>query len=137
MKATITSRGVTFPRPSGDEKTEQGSIVNLVEALGGVAYVLGSRRAQYCGLCGGKTTDPGTRQTEGIGDLAVFLPAPPKLRDPSAAWYFVWVECKGRGGVLSLEQVRFRNLCGAARVPHIVGGLDAFLEWMGGRWTRP
>lgn len=128
MKETITSRGVTFARPSADEKTEQASVVNLVEALGGKAYVLGTRRAQYCGHCGARNGDQGTRQTEGLADLALYLPPPPRIRQIGASgWEFLWMECKGRGGTLSPEQVLFREFNERARVSHIVGGIDAFL----------
>jgi hypothetical protein len=137
MKDTITSRGVTFPRPSTDEKSEQAQIVTLVETLGGRAYVLGSRRAQYCGLCGARNGDQGTRQTEGLGDLAVYLPPRPRLRDLGSSWTFLWVECKGRGGTLSPEQVAFRQINEQARVAHIVGGLDAVLAWLeAGGWVK-
>jgi len=137
MKDTITSRGVTFARPSADEKAEQASIINLIEALGGRAYVLGSRRAQYCGLCGARNSDQGTRQTEGLGDLAVYLPPPPRIRDLGTSWCFLWIECKGRGGTLSAEQVRFREINLKARIAHIVGGLDAVLAWLkAGGWVK-
>lgn len=134
MKDTITSRGVSFRRPVADEKTEQGSIVNLVEVLGGQAYVLGSRRAQYCGLCGARTTDQGTRQTEGISDVAIYLP-PPGRRP--GRWVFLWIEVKGRTGTLSPEQVAFRDITLKAGVPHLVGGLDEFHAWLvAGGWVR-
>ncbi len=137
MNDTITSRGVSFLRPSADEKSEQASIVNLVQHLGGHVYVLGSRRAQYCGLCGARNGDQGTRQTEGLGDLAVYLPPPPRIRDLGRSWVFVWIECKGRGGTLSAEQVRFREINQRARVPHLVGGLDAMLAFLQeGGWVK-
>jgi len=137
MKPTITSRGVTFARPGGDEKSEQASICNLVEALGGVVYTLGSRRAQYCNLCGARTTDQGTRQSEGLSDLAVYLPPPPRARDVTAAWVFVWIEVKGRHGTLSQQQVYFRQVNYRAHVLHLVGGFDSFLEFcQRGGWVR-
>ena len=135
MKDTITSRGVSFRRPLGDEKTEQASIQNLVAQLGGTVYVLGSRRAMCCGICGAPSTDRSTRQTEGLGDLAVFLP--PTRRQLDRAWHFVWIECKGRRGELSPEQVRFRELNQAAGVPHVVGGIDEFVAYLErGGWVR-
>jgi len=138
MSETITSRGVTFPRPTADEKTEQASILNLVHLLGGRAYVLGTRRGQYCALCGGRNTDQGTRQTEGIADLAIYLPPPHIARtELSRGWAFLWVECKGKGGTLSIEQVAFRDYCVRARVPHVVGGIEAFLAWCQvGGWVK-
>jgi hypothetical protein len=130
----ITSRGVMFPRPLADEKAEQASIVNLTGQLGGRVYVLGTRRANYCGVCGSPSTDRGTRQTEGLGDLAIYLPPP---RGAGGAWVFLWIECKGRGGTLTEEQVAFRAINQAAHVAHVVGGLHAFLEFLeAGGWVR-
>lgn len=135
MKDTITSRGVSFRRPLGDEKTEQGSIVNLATLVGGKAYVLGTTRATCCGVCGSPSTDRSTRQTEGLPDLAVFLPPAPRW--PGDGTAFVWIECKGRRGVLSPEQVAFRELCVAAHVHHVVGGLDEFIAFLeAGGWVR-
>lgn len=134
MKDTITSRGVTFPRPLQDEDSEQASIANLVGQLGGRVYTLGTRRANCCGVCGSPSTDRGTRQTEGLGDLAIYL-APP--RGSATAWVFLWIECKGKGGSLTEAQVRFREINQAAHVAHVVGGLHAFLEFLeAGGWVR-
>jgi len=136
VKDTITSHGVTFPRPLADEKSEQASIVNLTAQLGGRVYTLGTVRATCCGVCGSPSTDRGTRQTEGLGDLAIYLPPPP--RRPGGAWAFLWIECKGRGGTLTEAQVAFRAINQAAQVAHVVGGLDAFLEFLeAGGWVRP
>ena len=133
---TVTSRGVTFRRPRQDEKTEQAQILTLVAAVGGLAYVLGTRRAQYCGTCGVRTTDQGTRQTPGIADLFVLLPPPP--RAPAAPWVPVWVEVKGRGGTLTPEQLTFRGQCARAGLAHVVGGLDALLDFAAaGGWILP
>lgn len=135
--ATVTSRGVTFLRPTLDEKHEQANIENLVTQLGGQVYTLGTRRAQFCGHCGSRTTDQGTRQTPGIADLVVFLPPAPRAKLPGSSWVALWVECKGKGGTLTIEQVRFRSFCRAANVAHVVGGLDAFTAWLRiGGWVR-
>ena len=134
MKDEITSRGVTFRRPVNDERAEQSSIKNLIEQIGGVGYTLGSKRATYCGSCGAPNTDPSTRQTPGLADLVVFLPPPP--RQQSRGWTLVWIECKGRGGTLSADQVKFRELNQAAHVEHVVGGLDEFLAFLSaGGWV--
>ena len=133
----ITSRGVTFPAPTTDEKHEQANGIRLIEAVGGKAYVLGTRRAMACGVCGAPSTDPSTRQTPGIGDVLGFIPPSPRAAS-RALWTAVWIEFKGMGGGLSPEQVEFRNFCRAAGLPHVVGGLDAvmvFLEAQG--WIRP
>lgn len=132
---TITSRGVTFLRPTRDEKHEQADICILVETLGGRVGVLGTRRARVCHTCGAPA-DQATRQTPGLPDLAIYLPPPPprELRDP---WVFLWVECKGKGGTLTPEQVEFKYLSERAGVVHLVGGLDAFLAWLRvGGWVR-
>jgi len=138
VNGTKTSRGVTFLRPVQDEKREQAQIVNLIEQLGGAVYVLGTRRAQYCGLCGGKTSDQGTRQTPGIGDLFVLLPPSPRPREgASTALVPLWIEVKGKTGSLQPEQVMFRSQCLAAHLGHIVGGLDEVMAWLErGGWVR-
>lgn len=135
MKNTITSRGVTFRQPAGDERSEQGSIKNLLEQLGALVYTLGTVRATCCGVCGSPNTDPTTRQTPGLADLVVYLPAP--RRQPARGWTMVWIECKGRRGTLSLEQVAFRELNLRAGVAHVVGGLDELLEYLtAGGWVN-
>jgi hypothetical protein len=138
VRATVTSRGVTFLRPRQDEKTEQASIVNLLAQLGAAVYVLGTRRATACGLCGGPSTDRGTRQTPGIPDLFAILPAAPTTYpQPGTPDVPVWIEVKGNGGMLALEQATFKTQCEAAGLLHIVGGVDqvvAALE-LGG-WIR-
>jgi hypothetical protein len=135
MKDTMTSRGVTFRRPLGDEKNEQASICNLVGQIGGVVYTLGTTRAMCCGVCGSPSTDPTTRQTPGLADLAIFLPPNPRRID--GVWTFVWVECKGRRGTLSEEQLRFRRFNQVAGVAHLVGGLDEFIAYLElGGWVK-
>ena len=138
INGTKTSRGVTFLRSAFDEKKEQAQIVNLIEQLGGAVYVLGTRRAQYCGLCGGKTTDQGTRQTPGIGDLFVLLPPSPRpMTAVGTSLVPVWIEVKGKGGSLQPEQVMFRSQCLAANLAHIVGGFEAVVAWLErGGWIR-
>jgi len=134
VKDVITSRGVSFRRPTEDERSEQGSIRNLALQVSGVVYTLGSKRATCCGTCGAPSTDPTTRQTPGLADLVVFLPPPP--RQATRPWTMVWVECKGRGGTLSDEQVTFRKLSQAAHVAHVVGGLDEFIAFLSaGGWV--
>jgi len=135
---TTTSRGVTFRRPSQDEKHEQASILNLIGQLGGIAYVLGTRRAQYCGVCGSRTTDQGTRQTPGISDLFVILPpAPRPFPQSENPWIPVWIECKGKGGTLTAEQVSFRDYCRRAHLVHLVGGVGQVAAWLElGGWIK-
>lgn len=98
-------------------------------------YVLGTVRATCCGVCGSPSTDPTTRQTPGLSDLAIFLPPAP--RRPDAEWTFLWIECKGRGGTLSEDQLIFRQLNQAAHVAHLVGGLDEFVAYLEhGGWVK-
>ena len=134
-----TSRGVTFRKPTADEKAEQAQICTLIGALGGVFYVLGTRRAQYCGLCGGRNQDQGTRQTPGIADLFALLPPPPTTYpQPGTAWVPLWIEVKGRGGSLSLEQLAFRGHCAHAGLVHLVGGVDEVIAYLEARgWLVP
>jgi hypothetical protein len=135
MKDEVTSRGVTFKRPFADERTEQGSIKNLLEQIGGVVKTLGTVRATCCGVCGSPNTDPTTRQSPGLADLLVYLPPP--RRHPARGWTQVWIECKGRGGTLSIEQVAFRELNLRAGVAHVVGGVDEVIEYLtAGGWVN-
>jgi len=128
MTATTTSRGVTFIRPSVDEKHEQANICEVVRHLGGRVYVLGTRRQQYCHQCG-SPADMATRQTPGLPDLEIYLPPPPRA-PVGARWTLVMFEVKGKGGVLSQEQVEFKYVNERAGVVALVGGLDAFLDFL-------
>jgi hypothetical protein len=134
-----TSRGVTYLRPSLDEKSEQANIQNFVQQIGGYVATIGTRRARNCVTCG-SPADMSTRQTEGLPDLVVFLPPAPHLRSAAgqrAPWVCVWIEVKGRGGTLTPEQVVFREFCTLAHETHIVGGFDAFLEFArAGGWVK-
>ena len=139
MTATTTSRGVTFIRPTTDERHEQKNILNLVDQLGGVYQTIGTgHRQQFC-VCGVRTTDQGTRQSPGLPDLWIVLPPAPATRaaTPNAPWVALWVEVKGKGGTLSPEQVECKYVNERAGVVHLVGGLDAFLAWLrAGGWVR-
>lgn len=105
---------MTTPRP---EKAEQAAIVQLTRALGGYAYVLGTRRR--------KGDYPGTNQTPGLPDLWLWLPAQPAHHHPAVA---LWWECKAARGRRSPEQETFGKLCEAARVPYGYGPLDAYIR---------
>jgi hypothetical protein len=106
------------PRPI-PERAVQSQIVQLLRSLGASVYVLGTRRP--------RGDYQGTAQTPGIGDLFVILPEP-KLADGSATG--VWIECKATGGRLRPEQAEFQQHCRAARIPHIVGGVEEVLEFL-------
>ena len=138
MREMITSRGVTFVKPQLDEKSEQGSIINAVAQLGGQVAVFGTRRMRVCGTCGAPA-DMATRQTPGIPDLWIALPPSPRVRrdNPDALGETLWFEVKGKGGTLSPEQVEFKYVVERAGGIYLVGGLDAFLDWLRpGGWVR-
>ena len=96
---------------------------------------LGTVRATCCGICGAPNSDPTTRQSPGLADLVVYLPPP--RRHLARGWTQVWIECKGRHGTLSLEQVEFRDLNVRAGIAHVVGGVDEVIEYLtAGGWVN-
>ena len=101
------------------EKAEQAHIVQLLRSIGGRVYVMGThrRRGDFYG----------TMQTEGIPDLMAFLPAR-RFTDERPA--FLFIECKASGGHLRPEQRVFQEQCDAAKIRHLVGGLDAVIAWL-------
>ena len=115
------------------EDVEVSHIQQLVGVLGGKYYTIGTRRSRgrACPSCGAfvASTDHGTRQTEGLPDLLVFLPASRIAPGEAAPPTLVAVEAKAPRGRLSPEQVEFREWCRAARVPHVAGTYDAFIHW--------
>lgn len=121
------------------EKTEQAHIQQLLTSIGGMVYVLGTRRSRGkpCPKCQTFVPeDQGTRQTAGVADLIAFLP--PRPTDPrnllpefrTGRPVLLFVECKADGGRLSPEQRVFRNHCLDAEVAHVVGGLNAVIAWL-------
>lgn len=127
-------------RNPGLEKYQQHDGLKLLSAMGADFYVLGTRRSRGkpCPKC--KTfvpEDQGTRQTEGIADVLIFLPARPSLHSPALqeAITFprvvLWWEAKhADGGRLSPAQVRFADLCRQAAQAHCAGPLDALYAWL-------
>jgi hypothetical protein len=112
------------------EKVEQAEAVNLLTRIGAKVYVLGTVRGQRCWKCHEVTRDQGTRQTEGIGDLWVFLPVdrrPLHQRGPFARPLFCWIEMKSeerakrKDGGLSDDQLTFREFCLERMIPHVHG----------------
>jgi hypothetical protein len=128
------------------EKTEQAHIQQLLTSIGGMVYVLGTRRSRGkpCPNCQTFVPeDQGTRQTAGIADLVAFLPPRPKYepmdvdeetgsfsRFQAGRPVLLFVECKAEGGRLSIEQRAFRDLCIDAEIAHVVGGLNAVIAWL-------
>lgn len=96
------------------EKIEQQNIINFFCTIGGVVYVLGTRRA--------KGDYHGTRQTPGMPDLIAFV-----------SNMHVYVEVKSQRGRMSIEQRIFAANCERANVEHVVGGLDAVMDWAKGK----
>lgn len=113
------------------EKTEQSHIVQTIALLGGKSYVLGTRRGTVrCINCGKQTPEhQGTKQTAGVSDVLAFLPlvnAP--VGSPRAV--LVFVEVKAARGRMSTEQQEFREWSLHACQAHVVGGFNAFADWL-------
>jgi len=102
------------------EKAEQAHVVQLLRGLGGIVYVVGTHRK--------KGDYQGTMQTPGIPDVMAFMP--PRVVLGVARPVFLFIECKAKGGRLSLDQDNFRRHCADALVEHVVGGLDDVIAWL-------
>jgi len=112
------------------EKDEQARMVALLRAIGAKWYEIGRPRARLCWKCGAKSRDQGTRQTEGIPDIFVFLPAK-KNRGPFQSPSFLWIEAKRvKGSRTSDEQREFRDHCLSRGIPHVVGHFDVVADWL-------
>lgn len=110
-------------RPQQREKNEQALIVQLLRTLGARVYVSGTRRR--------RGDFPGTMQTPGIPDVEAFLPRPRWCDLESAsARQLLKIEVKAKGGRLTPEQREYQELCAAASIAHIVGGLDDVIAWL-------
>ncbi len=113
------------------ERTEQAHVIKLYRSIGAAVYVIGTtrKRGEICPHC--KTfvpnTDHGTRQTPGLADLLVFLAPHPRV---SFAPELLFHEVKAPRGRMSDEQKAFREACIQASVAHVVGGLDAAIEFL-------
>jgi hypothetical protein len=99
------------------ERDEQADGLKLLGAIGACVYVSGTVRP--------KGDTPGTRQTPGIPDVEVFLPA----RDGRRR-LLKWEVKRSTGGRLSPAQREYQALCAAADVAHVVGPCDALLAWL-------
>ncbi len=113
------------------EKTEQANVVKLYRSIGATVFVSGTtrRKGDRCPQCKAfvPNRDHGTHQTAGIPDLFVFLPpAPNRSSTPEPLFH----EVKAVGGRLRPEQQQFRQQCLASGVLHVVGGLDAAIEFL-------
>lgn len=123
-------------KPVQHEKIEQQHCVRLYQSVGAKVYVLGTRRRQRCHECGAVTRDQGTRQTPGIADLEVHLPAPP-LRTVSTG-LMLKHEVKVGKNTRSDDQDEYADHCQRSGVPCIVGGLDAAYHFLlDGGWLKP
>lgn len=120
MTIAATRELVQRKTPRIPEKVVQSNIINLVRSIGGHPFVLGTVRP--------KGDSHGTRQTPGIPDVWVFLPAP-ALR-PSAPPSSLWIEVKAVGGRMRPEQVEFKALCRRVGIAHVHGGLDDVIAFL-------
>jgi len=105
------------------EKVVQAHIVQLLRSIGGIVYVMGTRRR--------REDFHGTMQTPGIPDVMAFLPRRPVAGIVRPILLFV--ECKAAGGRLRQEQLAFQSLCQDAAIEHVVGDLDDLIAWLTGR----
>jgi len=114
----------TARRPQLRERVEQHGIVMLLRTLGAKVYVSGTTRR--------KGDYAGTMMSPGIPDVEAFLPARMSTGAPSGGGTreLLKVEVKAAGGRLRPEQAEYRDLCAAADVHHIVGGLDTVIAWL-------
>ena len=107
------------------EKAEQAHIHQLLTMLKADVYVLGTRRRA------GKRCPMGTRQTSGLPDLLVFLPWRPAPEERAhSRRQLLMIEAKAPGGRRTDAQNTFRDLCLAADVHHVTGGLDDVIGWL-------
>lgn len=98
------------------EKIEQAHIVQVLRAIGGTAYVLGTRRR--------RGDYQGTMQTPGAPDVIGFTPRRAGRRR------LLMIECKAAGGRLRPAQAEFRALCHDAEVVHLTGDLNVVVRWL-------
>jgi len=118
-------------RPVQREKAEQADIEQLAVTLGGRVWRLGTRRRRGtpCPSCGTFVPEhQGTRQSPGLPDLFLWLPA----RDVVPATT-LWWEAKAGRNPLRPEQQDFRAMALSAGHPHGVGGVDSFVAWCVGQ----
>jgi hypothetical protein len=109
------------------EKVVQQQIVNMLRSVGAAVYVLGTKRPS--------TDFQGTRQSPGIPDLFVFLPAPRLQPGAPAA---LWIEVKAAGGTLRREQDEFRTQCRLVpTLGYVTGGVDQVISYLvNGGWLK-
>lgn len=116
-------------RRQQSERTEQANVIKLYRAVGGKVYVIGTTRkkGERCPHCKQfvPNTDHGTHQTPGLADLLVFFETRGDV--PGAVLFH---EVKAARGRLSDDQKVFRALCQATATAHVVGGLDAAIEFL-------
>jgi hypothetical protein len=122
-----------IPRAALPEKAEQASGVTLLRSICGydAVYVIGTkrRRGDY----------QGTMQSPGIPDVFAYLPAPRFHPSPFPADWLIplWWEVKAADGTLRKQQGVFREMSRRARVNHVVGTLDALIEFLvAGYWLK-
>ena len=113
------------------ERTEQAHVIKLYRAIGATVFVMGTsrRKGARCPQCQAfvPNRDHGTHQTPGIPDLFVLLPPVPRVSSTPEPLFH---EVKAPGGRLRPEQQQFRAQCLDAGVLHVVGGLNAAIEFL-------
>ena len=116
--------------PRVSERALQQQIVTALRTIGATVYVIGTVHA-------GEPGHRSTRQTPGLPDLCVHLPAtishwvtPARELLPLTAAHQLWIECKATGGRLRPEQKVFRDFCQRVGHPHLVGNLDTVLAYL-------
>jgi hypothetical protein len=113
-----THAGIDMTKQRIPESAVQRHIVATLRQVGGDVWELGTKRSR-------RDHHMGTRQTPGLPDVIAFLPARATSRK-----VLLIVEAKAAGGRLRPEQVLFRQCCLEADVAHVVGGLDAVVDWL-------
>lgn len=116
------------------EKFEQQLTVEYLRWVGSTIYIVGTRRpkGRNCPKCGTFVAEhQGTCQTPGQPDIWAFVPNRQRTTRQLVA-----IECKAPHerrtpeSRMSDAQTEFRDLCVAAGIPHIVGGLNEVIAWL-------
>jgi hypothetical protein len=112
------------------EKVEQAHIVQLARIVGCVVQVIGTvRRGSSCPACGAWVQGHmGTQQTAGLADLEIWLPE--RASVVRGLRELVKWETKASDGVLSAEQIEYRDLCIAGGVTWGSGTFAAFEQFL-------